>query len=173
METRFANGVLQYVHEFRKDLPYNIAVAILGTSFLHMPVDTGHMMRNTKIVKTPEGEAQLQTLTRYAFEQYENLHWHFKVGGEYKSISRSVALRKEEYSRIKNLSGSAKFKESYWSKYNALKSEGKLTRDDKPPRWFLTAYEEVMAGKANGIVAKTVAEARAKAKQGAYYKVEV
>ena len=168
-QLKMVQGVIKLFEEFESDLPRSVATAVLGTSFKHMPVDTGHMMRQTRMFERKDGGGwQLVTSTKYAYGQYTKELNHYIVGGAYKSISRSnIGISLDEGRVIKGLSGGAKFKEMYWTKYRRLREAGALTPE--APEWFATAYHEVMKGAWNPIARNAIAELRKKAREGSYY----
>lgn len=164
---RMVDGVARLFEEFEKDLPRSIATAILGRSFEHMPIDTGHMMRQTRMFERKDGKGfQLVTSTDYAEGQYSEMLNHLIVGGRYQSISRApVAITAQEGNELKTLRGGAKFQRLYWMKYAYLRAAGKLT--PAKAEWFQKAYDEVMSGEYRAITAKRIAELRRKAREDA------
>lgn len=166
-QLKMVQGVAKLIEEFEKDLPKSIAGAVLGKSFEFMPVDSGHMMRQTRMVERKDGKGyQLVTSTDYAMGQYTKLLHHYIVGGRYRSISRAnVGISLDEGRELKSLRGGAKFSKLYWIKYAYLRAAGKLSA--ATPEWFLQGYEAVMNGEFRALAAARIVELRKRARESA------
>jgi len=166
------NGVVKLIEEFEVDLPRSIAGAVLGKSFEFMPVDTGHMMRQTSMKERLDGKGfQLITSTEYAMEQYSERHRHYIVGGRYMSISRAnVGITLGEGQTLKTMKGGGKFSALYWMKFDKLADAGQLTATR--PEWFMQGYNAVMNGEFRALAAARIADLRRKARESAGLVVE-
>jgi hypothetical protein len=142
-EYQITNDAINGLKTYKMNLSKAIMTAILGFSFRHIPVNTGHMMRQTKMIQDGEEGFALVTRTHYAKQQYTERLYHYIVNGEYKSIGNVlIGFSAMEARDIKSRKGKEKFQYSYWLKYWRLRDADKLTQ--QTGMWFHRAHEEVM-----------------------------
>lgn len=172
-QLKITSNAIEVLAEHKRRLTQNIMTAILSKSYRHIPVDTGQMLKGTRMMRMDDDNIALVTPGLYAKKQYEGNLFHLIEAGAYKSISKTgmVSMDAMEKHLVKELSGSRKMRTAYSLKYKKLKDAGMLTR--ATPLWFHKGYEEVLKDGISRLDASAIAEARKKIRKDALFMTDV
>lgn len=154
--------------DFTSKAGATLAARAYGYAVKQVPVDTGHMRRQTTAVRTGANSWELRTDTPYAMEQYSKTRMHL-FDGAYHSISRAtVPISESLQGEIKKRSirGSIARQSVYWEKYAALKAAGRLV--PTLPKWFEKGVKQALDPAIREMRAHFTAVARANARAGRY-----
>lgn len=157
--------MLGIAQEFEDQSRGTVSVMIAGMAQEHIPVDTGHMRKNTMAVKKGN-RYYLITNTKYAAKQYMMNLYHL-YDGQYRSISKAGNVPSFTKEELGGYFGADVHKYVYWRNYEYLRGKGLLVK--RKGEWFHRAAAIVLDPAKHALRKQLTTLARKHARKGNYY----